>query len=230
MNLFKSLFASVLPMLLCPSLTALAKPWEATVAISPEAMTNTGRNAYFILEPGYQLVLEGKEAGQRTTLTITVLDETKLVNGIQTRVVEEREVADGKPIEVSRNYFTIGAQTGNVYYFGEDVDIYKGGQVGHEGSWLAGINGAQHGIAMPRENKLHDRYYQERAPKVAMDRAETVSVTEQVKTPSGQYEQCLKVKETTPIEAGTEYKWYAPGVGVVKEAGLLLVKHGFIAK
>jgi hypothetical protein len=34
-----------------------------------------------------------------------VLDETKTVDGVETRIVEERETVNGKPIEVSRNYF-----------------------------------------------------------------------------------------------------------------------------
>ncbi len=37
----------------------------------------TGRNQYFILEPGYQLVLEGKES----KLVITVLNETRKIGG-----------------------------------------------------------------------------------------------------------------------------------------------------
>src|SRR6187401_2046942 len=70
-------------------------------------MTSTGRNRYFILEPGCQLVLEGKEKGKAAVLIITVLHETKIVDGIETRVVEEKETADGQLVEVSRNYFAI---------------------------------------------------------------------------------------------------------------------------
>lgn len=207
---------------------SVAAEWTETLAVTDEALTNTGRNAFFILEPGYQLLLEGKEDGKNTTLTITVLNETKTVGHVETRVVEEREVADGKLVEVSRNYFAVGMTTKNVYYFGEDVDVYKGEKVVHEGAWLAGVAGAQHGIAMPGANKVGERYYQERAPKVAMDRAETVSLNETVKVPAGKFEHCLKVKETTPLEPGTEYKLYVPDLGLVKEGGLLLVKHGFL--
>jgi hypothetical protein len=71
------------------------------------------------------------------------LNETKVVDGVETRVVEENESDKGKPVEISRNYFALDKQTGDVYYFGEDVDIYKDGKVSsHEGAWLAGVHGA----------------------------------------------------------------------------------------
>lgn len=207
------------------------KSWESTLAPQVEAMSATGRNRFFILEPGYQLAFQGKEGRKTVDLVITVLNETKQVAGVETRIVEERESVDGELVEVSRNYFAVGATTKTVYYFGEDVDIYRNGKVtSHEGAWLAGVAGAQHGIAMPAENKVGDRYYQEQAPKVALDRAETVSVTETVKTPAGAFENCLKVKETTPLERGVGYKIYAPEVGLASDGELKLIRHGFVQK
>jgi hypothetical protein len=207
-----------------------AKEWTETLTCTDEPLTSTGRNDFFILEPGYQLVLEGKEDGKQTKLTITVLDETKKIGDVETRVVEEREVAGDKVVEVSRNFFAVGKQTKNVYYFGEDVDVYKGDKVVHEGAWREGVGDAKRGILIPGTAKVGDRYYQERAPKVAMDRAENVTTGEKVTTPAGTFEHCLKTKETTPLESGTEYKFYANGVGLVKEGNLLLVKHGFVKK
>ena len=114
--------------------------WTNDFSAEKEALVSTGRNAFFILEPGYQLVLEK----EKERLVITVLNETKQVDGVETRIVEERETDDGQMVEVSRNYFAISKRTGNVYYFGEDVDIYKDGKVAsHDGSWLSGVNGAQ---------------------------------------------------------------------------------------
>jgi len=205
------------------------KSWEASLAPQVEAMSSIGRNHFFILEPGHQRVYQGKEGRKTVDLIITVLNETKQVAGVETRVVEERESADGKLVEVSRNYFAIGATTKNVYYFGEDVDMYKNGKVSsHEGAWLAGVNGAKHGIAMPAENRVGEKYYQEQAPKVAQDRAETVSVTETIKTPAGKFTNCLKVKETTPLERGVGYKIYAPEIGLVSDGELKLVRQGVV--
>ena len=74
---------------------------------------------------------------------------------------------------------------------------------------------------------MKSRFYQEVAPGVAMDRAEVVGVNETVKTPAGEFKNCVKVEETTPLEKATkEYKHYAPGVGQVTEGDLKLVKYG----
>lgn len=209
--------------------SAGADNWTETLAAPAEKFASTGRNDYFILEPGYQLVLEGKAGAKKTTLTITVLNETKKVSDVETRVVEEREVVGGQLAEVSHNFFAVGADSKNVYYFGEEVDVYKrDGTVVHEGAWLAGMDGARHGVLLPGQIKLGDCYYQEQAPKVAMDRAENVSTNETVRTPAGTFAHSLKTKETTPLESGTEYKFYAPGVGLVQDGDLKLVKHGFV--
>ena len=110
-------------------------PWQEEFDISKCTLVPTGRNQYFILEPGFQLVLEGKNE----RLAITVLDETKEVNGVTTRVVEEREWKNGNLTEVSRNFFAICESTEDVFYFGEEVDMYRGGEVvSHSGAWLAG--------------------------------------------------------------------------------------------
>jgi hypothetical protein len=205
-----------------------APPWQEEFGIEKCNLQTTGRNEYFILEPGYQLVLEGGDE----RLQITVLNETRMVNGVNTRVVEEREWKKGQVSEVSRNYFAICEQTKDVFYFGEDVDIYENGKVvKHEGAWLAGVNGNKPGLIMPGTPKVGMRYYQEIAPGVAMDRAEIVSVDDTCKTPAGTFAKCMKVKETSALEFfASEYKYHAPGIGLVRDEDLVLVKHGFIKK
>jgi hypothetical protein len=203
--------------------------WMETLTAPAEKFLTTGRNDYFILEPGYQLHLEGKADGQKASLMITVLAETRRVGGVETRVVEEREVIGGQLAEVSWNFLAIGADSKNVYYFGEEVDDYKDGKlVSHGGTWEAGRDGAKHGILMPGRITIGDRYYQEQAPKVAMDRAENVSTNARVRTPAGTFKHCLKTRESSPLESGTEYKHYAPGVGLIQDGNLKLVKHGFL--
>ena len=198
--------------------------WTTNFPIEKDELVSTGRNPYFILEPGYYLDLEGGDI----QLTITVLSETKKVDGVETRVVEERETKGGKLIEVSRNYFAINERTKDVFYFGEDVDIYKDGKVmSHAGAWLSGVNDAKFGLMMPGQVALHASFYNEIAPGVAMDRVEIVSISERVKTPAGEYTNCVKVKETTPLQPFvTDYKYYAPGVGIVQDGPLKLVKFG----
>jgi len=189
----------------------------------------TGRNSYFILEPGYQLILEGHEDKDSVRLVITVLNETRKIGNVETRVAEENESVNGKTIEISRNYFAFCKETSSIYYFGEEVDMYKDGKiVSHEGAWIAeGKNKA--GVMMPGLILLGGRYYQEIAPDIAMDRAEIISMNEKLNTTAGFFSNCLKIEETTPLEPkNKEYKFYVPGIGLIRDGDLLLVKYGFI--
>ena len=195
--------------------------FRATFSVDKAKLSHTGKGTYWILEPGYRLHLQSGN----DTLVVSVLDETKLVDGVMTRVVEERETEGGQLAEVSRNYFAIDNATCDVYYFGEDVDVYKNGKVtGHEGAWLSGVNGARFGLIVPGAPRVGDRYYQESAPKVAMDRAEVVATNAEIKVPAGTFKSCLHTKETSALESGSEDKYYAPGVGLIKDAEFVLVK------
>jgi hypothetical protein len=205
-----------------------AGPWTEDFPVDPGELGPTGRNPYFILEPGYQLILrKGNEE-----LTITVLDETKKVDGVETRVVEERETKKGQLVEISRNFFAISKRTNSVYYFGEEVDIYEDGKVvSHDGAWLSGEKGAKFGLMMPGTPLVGARYYNEIAPDVAMDRSEIVSMKEEVETIAGTFKNCIKVAETNPLEPGAkEYKYYARGIGLINDDNAELVKYGKIEK
>jgi hypothetical protein len=204
------------------------RPWTEDFPVEDGELGPTGRNPYFILEPGYFLILaKGNEE-----LTITVLDETKKVDGVECRVVQEKETKKGQPVEISRNFFAISKRTNSVYYFGEEVDLYEDGKVvGHEGAWLAGVKGAKFGLMMPGTPLVGGRFYNELAPEVAMDRTEIVSLTETVETIAGTFKNCLKVEETNPTEPGTkEYKYYARGVGLVNDDKAELTKYGTAEK
>ena len=75
-----------------------------------------------------------------------MLDQTRQVHGVETRIIVEHETLGGQLIEVSSNYFAISKKTGDVFYVGEDVDMFKDGRVSsNEGSWHAGMNGARFG-------------------------------------------------------------------------------------
>jgi hypothetical protein len=198
--------------------------WRRDFKISFHDIVADGSNEYFILKAGRVMMYQGKENGKNTVLTITVLNETKMVDGFETRVVEEKETQNGQLAEVSRNYFGINKRMKDVYYFGEAVDMYKHGKiVSHEGSWESGVSGAKFGLALPGSANVGDKYYQEQAAD-AKDRIEIVSLEDSIVTPAGKFVHCLKTKETSPLEPGVvEYKIYAPGVGLVKDDSLKLV-------
>lgn len=198
-----------------------AATWRQEFGVSPTALRADGQSTYAFLVPGRV----AEYAAGADTLTITVLNETIVIDGVTCRVVEERETEEGKLAEVSRNFFAIDARSGDLYYFGEDVDDYKDGQItGHSGAWRSGVNGAKYGLLLPGSPRVDDRFYQEVAPGVAMDRAHVTSVSETVKVAAGTFEGCVLLEETTPLEKGVSRKWYAPGVGLVKDDKMELVR------
>lgn len=195
--------------------------WKSTFSVDKKNLSATGKNRYFILTPGFRL----SYAKSKNTQTTTVLNETKIIDGVETRVVEDRETRNGQLVELTRDYYAIDSATGDVYYFGEDVDVYRNGKVvSHEGSWLSGVRGARFGLMMPGDPKPGQRFYQEQAPGAGMDRAETAAVGETVTTPAGTFRDCVRMRETSPLEKGSEQKWYAPDVGLVKESEFDLVR------
>ena len=202
--------------------------WQTEFKLSGRNLVPTGRNNYFILEPGYQLVLEDRF----TKLTITVLDETKIIDGITTRVVEEKEWIRGEPYEVARNFFAMDEKTKDVFYFGEEVDFYKDGEIAdHSGTWNASEKDCKAGLQMAGNPVVGMKYYQEQAPSKAMDRAEIISLTDSLETPAGKLYNCLTTKEGTALNfLEVEFKTYAPGIGLIQDESLLLTKYGFIKK
>ncbi len=195
------------------------KKWTSSFGDENCTFASVGKNRFFILQPGHQLVLESR----REKVVITVLEQTQKIGNIETRVVEEREEKDGKLVEVSRNFFAICKEHGDVFYFGEEVDDYQDGKiVAHSGAWRADEKNSKGGIIMPGTILLGARHYQEIAPN-AMDRAEIISDDVTMKTPAGIFKHCIRVEETSGLDPDEKcYKTYAPGIGLIQDEDLLL--------
>jgi len=198
------------------------KKWTEFFDLENRTFSSVGRNRFFILQPGHQLVLESSTE----KVVITVLDETKKIGGVETRVVEEREEEKGELKEVSRNFYAICKGHGDVFYFGEEVDDYKDGKiVKHSGEWRADQKDSRAGIMMPGTILLGARYYQEIAPN-AMDRAEIMRDDVTMETPAGTFKNCVRIEETSGIDPGEKcYKTYAPGVGLIQDEDLVLTSY-----
>jgi hypothetical protein len=198
-----------------------------TFPVEKSNLAATADNKYFPIQPGRVW----KYRNGDEFLIITVLPETRTVDGVTCAIIEEREGEGDDLVEVSRNWFAGDKTNGDAYYFGEEVDMYKNDKItSHGGAWESGVNGARFGLIMPAQPKVGEKYYQEVAPKVAMDRAEIVSMEETVKTPAGTFEHCLHTKETTPLEGDVSHKWYAPGIGLIKDGKMMLAEMPVKAK
>jgi hypothetical protein len=189
-------------------------------------------NSFHPFQPGGVKVFQGSEGRTKMVGIHQYLTETRSFNWngttVNTRVLREIAFEDGQLVEISDNYFA-QASNGTVYYFGEVVDNYEDGVVvNNDGSWLVGgptlpsdppttANAANPTVFMPANPEVGDVFKPEDLPPVVDETAEVVRVGVKVKVPADSYEDTIAIEETSSLEPGTTTKWYAPGVGVVRE-------------
>jgi hypothetical protein len=122
----------------------------------------------------------------------------------------------GVPVEVTDDWYAQDGR-GNVWYLGEYVTNYKDGKVvDHDGSFEAGVDGAQAGIAMPADPRRGMSYRQEYYKGEAEDRGAVITVGEdRGEVPFGFFDRnVLMTRDLVPTEPRVqELKFYAPGVG-----------------
>jgi hypothetical protein len=218
----RSTLAVVVLLAAAPLCAQTATPWQSSFPINKKTVGVNGNNPYLPLTPGSQWTYKHGNDLE----VITVLDKTKMIDGIECRPVEDREETSGQLVELTLDYYAIDQATNDVYYMGEDVDEYKNGKVvSHNGSWLSGVNGATFGMLLPGKPQAGQRFYQEQAPG-SKDRIEIRSTDERITTPAGTFEHCILVAESSPIEKGVSHKWYARGIGAVKDAEMNLETYG----
>lgn len=229
-------------MLAAPAVTSGA-PTPATqldpsLCAPSNTFSTTIDNPYFPLPVGQTWVYQGKEQGETIGLRITVTNRTERFTfgsrTVTTRVVTETEWvdadADGRIdrdeelIEVSQNYFA-QTSTGTVCYFGEAVQIYEGGEVvSTEGSWRADAPGNAPGIFMPASPQEGMTFQQENAPGVAEDQATIVRTGRRISVPAGTFENAIVTRDFNPLDGSRGTKAYAPGVGLVVDGPLELIR------
>jgi hypothetical protein len=175
-------------------------------------------NPYFPLVPGTTFVYEGVSEDGNETSEMRVTDETKIIMNITCTVVHDRVWLEGELIEETYDWYAQD-RDGNVWYFGEDSkEIEHGVVVSTEGSWVAGVDGAQPGIVMLADPIVGKEYRQEYLKGEAEDMAEVLALNESVTVQYGTFTHCLLTRDWTPLEKGVaENKYYENGVGLVKE-------------
>jgi hypothetical protein len=188
------------------------------VELDPAEFSVAIDNPYWPMRPGSRWIYresDGEGGVQRVVVTVT--ERTKrIANGIEARVLHDVVSEDGEPVEVTDDWYAQDLD-GNVWYLGERTAEYENGRVvSRAGSWEAGVDGAQPGIAMPADPRPGLSYRQEYYAGEAEDRAEVLSVEEQVEVPFGHFTGVLMTKDLVPPEPRVlEHKFYARGVGPV---------------
>jgi hypothetical protein len=193
---------------------------QASAAQSPDPANFTTRidNPYWPMRPGTRWVYrETDSEGARQRVVVTVARRTKLIaNGVRARVVHDVVREDGELVEVTDDWYAQDRR-GRIWYLGEDTTEYENGRpVSKEGSFEAGVDGAQAGIIMLARPRVGMRYRQEFYEGHAEDRARIMSLRERAEVPFGFFRPVLMTREENPLEPRVlEYKFYARGVGPV---------------
>jgi hypothetical protein len=196
---------------------------EAGATLDPGDFSSDVDHRFFPLASVGKTTYEGSEKDPDTGETIEtrvesrVLDETDVIAGVEATVVDVKEYEDDELVEHTLDYYAQRSD-GAVLYLGEKVDNYEDGKIkDHEGQWYAGQGNAKPGLFLPPDPKVGDEFEQERAPGVAEDRSTVVELGVKVKTPAGEFTDCMKTKDVSPLSGGSEFKFYCPDVGLVRE-------------
>ena len=199
------------------SVTALPQGSEP-VNLNPADFTTRIDNPYWPMTPGSRWVYrETDTTGTKQRVVIEVTRQTKTIaNGIEARVVRDTVTEDGQPVEITDDWYAQDS-AGNIWYLGEDTAEYKHGKISSRaGSFEAGVDGAQAGIALPANPEPGMSYRQEYYKGQAEDEAAVITVgEEQVQVPFGFFAaDVLMTRDLVPLEPKVqELKFYAPGVG-----------------
>ncbi len=187
--------------------------------IIPSNFVDSVTNIYFPLKPETVYSYAGQTADGAESTIVTVLSETKTVAGVTCTVVRDVVSLEGLVIEDTYDWYAQD-KDGNVWYMGENVSNYENGKlVDNEGSWEAGIDEAKPGIIMLANPVLEMPYRQEYYFGKAEDWGKTIAKGITVTIPLGIYENCIKTADWNAVEpdAPFEFKYYAPGIGLIKE-------------
>jgi hypothetical protein len=191
--------------------------------INPKDFSTTIDNPFFPLVPNTTFVYLGTKEGSAQRDEFAVTRRTKMIMGVTCREVRDQAYLDGVLAEDTLDWFAQDKQ-GNVWYFGEDTKELdaNGNVISTEGSWQAGVNGAQPGIVMEADPRVGDPpYRQEFLAGVAEDMATILALNKTVNVPFGSFSNCLETEEFSPLEPGAiDHKFYARGVGFIQSVAL----------
>lgn len=187
------------------------------------AFDNPQANPYFPLRPGTVSRYQGTDEGKKLNEKVTVTHHTKTIQGVTTTVIlDVLRRSDGTLAEKTHDWYASDNQ-GNVWYFGEDTATYDRHEKvqSREGSWQAGVDGAVSGLIMPADPKPTDAFRQEFYRGHAEDQAWLVQRRATVTVPFGKLHNVVRSFEWTRLEPGVmSVKFYAPGLGIVREKDL----------
>jgi hypothetical protein len=194
-----------------------------TVTAGRGGFDHPQQNRYFPVVPGTISRYRGAEDGEISHERVVVTHRSRTIEGVKTTVVSDiLRRADGSLEEKTLDWYAPD-NDGNVWYYGEATATYD--EAGHvesrEGSWEAGVDGAVAGVIMPANPHPTDAYRQEYYPRHAEDQAWIVQRKTSTTVPYGTLHHVVRSFEWTRLEKKVvSLKFYAPGLGIVREKDL----------
>jgi hypothetical protein len=192
---------------------------SASVQLDPSLFVGVALDhPFWPMAPGSRWVYRETDAeGTEQQVEVTVTGDTKEIIGIPATVVHDLVTANGQIVEDTLDWYAQDA-LGNLWYLGEDTKEYENGEVvSTEGSWEAGVDGAQPGIILPADPQVGQAYRQEYYAGQAEDAAEILALDKHVEVPFGTFDNVLETRDFTPLDPDVEeHKFYAGGVGPVE--------------
>jgi hypothetical protein len=169
--------------------------------IHPEDFRPDVTNKLFPLKVGRILIYTGVKDGKRALNISVTTNRTRKVDHVLTRVVEDRLYLNGVLEERTSDYYAQD-RCGNVWYFGEDTATLdaKGHVVSTEGSFHAGVDGAQPGVFMQARPELGRWFRQEWFAGHAEDRFKAIDKNSKITVPAGTFRHALRTAERTHLE------------------------------
>ena len=190
--------------------------------ISRRSFTAKVTNPWFPLVVGRTMVYTGIKDGKRALNIIVVTRHVRRIDGVPTRVVEDRLYLNDVLEERTRDYYAQD-RCGNVWYFGEDTATLDahGRVTSRDGSFHAGVGGALPGVMMQAKPQVGRWFRQEWQPGQAEDRFKTITTRARVTVPYGSFRHALRTEERTRLEPDVvDNKYYVRGVGEVVEGAV----------
>lgn len=181
-------------------------------------------NKFLPIVPGTTFTLSGTAnrggGGNAHEVIFTATEVTKVVNGIRTQVLWDRDIQEGVLVEEELAFWAQD-DLGNVWLFGEYPEEHAGPSVTAPSTWLAGVAESKAGVLMRVNPKVNtSNYEQGNAPSVEfLDLARVHAADQSTCGPTGCYEGVLVIDEWDPNQQpqdGHQFKFHAPGVGIVQ--------------
>jgi hypothetical protein len=181
-------------------------------------------NQWTPLTPGMQFTFEGRanrgEGRLPHRVVFTVTDLTKMIDGVRTVVMWDRDFNAGQIVETELAFFAQD-DDGNVWLLGEYPEEWEDGRFsGAPDVWFSGVADARAGIMMRADPRLGtSSYLQGFAPEIEFsDRARVHQTGQRTCVPLGCYDNVLVTDEWNALEKGDAHqrKFYAPGLGNIR--------------